>query len=84
MIDSLGAYAPHERSFYYFADAESHFNLGHYKQCIPLYEKQLELCYDNEKGEKYCMTYGFEDISKIECKELSVLWNVGKIKYRIW
>ena len=36
------------------------------------------------REEKYCITYGFADISKIECKELSVLWNVGKIKYRIW
>lgn len=53
VIDSLGAYAPHERSFYYFADAESHFNLGHYQKCIPLYEKQLELCYDNEKGDAW-------------------------------
>ena len=36
------------------------------------------------REEKYCITYGFADISTIECKELSVLWNVGKIKYRIW
>ena len=53
VVDSLGAYAPHERSFYYYADAESHFNLGHYKQCIPLYEKQLSVCYDNEKGDAW-------------------------------
>lgn len=53
VVDSLGAYAPHERSFYYFADAESHFNLGHYKECIPLYEKHLALCYDNEKGDAW-------------------------------
>ena len=39
--------------FYYYADAESHFNLGHYKQCIPLYEKQLSVCYDNEKGDAW-------------------------------
>ena len=42
-----------ERSFYYFADAESHFNLGHYRKCIPLYEKQLQVCYDNEKGDSF-------------------------------
>ena len=53
VVDSLGVYAPHERSFYYYADAESHFNLGHYKQCIPLYEKQLSVCYDNEKGDAW-------------------------------
>ena len=53
VIDTLDAYAPHERSIYYFADAESHFNLGHYKQCIPLYEKQLLVCYDNEKGDAW-------------------------------
>ena len=35
VITKLDVYAPHERSFYYFADAESHFNLGHYRKCIP-------------------------------------------------
>ena len=53
VINKLDVYAPHERSFYYFADAESHFNLGHYRKCIPLYEKQLQVCYDNEKGDSF-------------------------------
>ena len=53
VITKLDVYAPHERSFYYYADAESHFNLGHYRKCIPLYEQQLQVCYDNEKGDSF-------------------------------
>ena len=33
--------------------AYSHFNLGHYRKCIPLYEQQLQVCYDNEKGDSF-------------------------------
>ena len=42
--------APHERSVYYFANAESHFQLQEYKAAIPFYEQALTVCYDNEKG----------------------------------
>lgn len=51
VIDDLEVYAPHERSVYYLADAESHFQLQQYKEAVPLYERQLLVCYDNEKGD---------------------------------
>lgn len=50
-IDELDVYAPHERSIYYFADAESHFLLEEYDKAIPVFEKALTVCYDNEKGD---------------------------------
>lgn len=52
-INDIEIYSPHERSVYYFADAESHFNLGNYTKAIPLYEKQLNVCHDNEKGDVF-------------------------------
>lgn len=56
---------PHERSVYYFANAESHFQLQEYKAAIPFYEQALTVCYDNEKGEIYyrlglCYMFGSE------------------------
>ncbi len=52
-IDKLEAYAPHERSVYYFTSAESHFFLGEYAKAVPLYEKMLLVCYDKEKGDAF-------------------------------
>ena len=52
-MNDIEVYAPHERSVYYFADAESHFILGEYDKCIPLYEKQLTVCYNKEKGDVF-------------------------------
>lgn len=52
-MNDIEVYAPHERSVYYFADAESHFNLEEYDKAIPLYEKQLNVCFDKEKGDVY-------------------------------
>lgn len=49
----LNMLAPHERSVYYFANAESHFHLQEYNLAIPFYEQALVVCYDNEKGEIY-------------------------------
>ena len=48
-IPQLGAFSPHERSFYYWANAESYFNLQKYQQAIPLYQSMLPLCYANER-----------------------------------
>ncbi|MBM6993248.1 MAG: hypothetical protein I3J02_08295 [Prevotella sp.] len=53
VIPQLTAFSPQERSFYYFADAESHFNLHQYAQALPLYEQMLTLCRDNEKPDAY-------------------------------
>lgn len=50
-MPQLEVYAPHERSIYYGASAESHFALNEYAEAIPMYEKQLLVCYDNEKGD---------------------------------
>ncbi|ETD21501.1 MULTISPECIES: tetratricopeptide repeat protein [Prevotellaceae] len=63
-IPQLGSFAPHERSFYYYADAESHFNLKQYAEAIPLYEMMLTVCYPNERAEalfKLGLCYAFTD-----------------------
>ncbi len=52
-IPQLSAFSPHERSFYYWSNAESHFLLGRYDEAIPLYEKMLNLCYENEKADAF-------------------------------
>lgn len=64
-IPELNQFAPHERSFYYWANAESHFNEKQYANAIPLYKEMLLLCYDNEKCDAYfklgfCYMYGQE------------------------
>ena len=50
-LPQLEIYAPHERSVYYGAAAESHFMLSQYDVAIPLYEKQLLVCFANERGD---------------------------------
>lgn len=62
-IPQLEAFAPHERSFYYWADAESHFNLQRYAEAVPLYEAMLPICYENEKPDAhyrlgFCYLFG--------------------------
>ena len=52
-IPQLDAYAPHERSVYYYADGESHFQLQQYGEAIPYFERALTVCYENEKGDIY-------------------------------
>lgn len=56
-LDSVMAdivvYAPLERSVYYYANAESHFQLGLYAQAIPLYRMNLLVCHDYEQGEQH-------------------------------
>ena len=53
VMPEMEVYAPHERSIYYHTAAESHFNLAQYAAAIPLYERQLAVCYDNEKGDAF-------------------------------
>lgn len=53
VMADIEVYAPHEKSIYFFANAESHFMLEEYKQAIPLYEKMLTVCFDTEKGDAY-------------------------------
>ncbi len=57
-IPLLAGFAPHERSFYYWADAESHFALEQYAPAIPLYQEMLKLCHANERGDA-CYRLGF-------------------------
>lgn len=51
VLPELAKYAPHERSIYYYCNAESNFLLGKYKEAIPLYEQLLNVCFNNEKGD---------------------------------
>ena len=51
VLPKLDAFAPHERSVYYYCAAESNYRLKHYVKAIELYEKQFLLCYKNEKGD---------------------------------
>lgn len=52
-LPHLDNFSPAERSFYYWANAESHFRLDRYQEAVPLYEKMLTLCHDNEKPDAY-------------------------------
>ena len=53
VIPNIGGYAPHERSIYYYAAAESHFNLQQYEQADTLYQMMLGVCYNSEKADAY-------------------------------
>lgn len=84
VIPLLQGVAPHELSLYYWMDAESYFALQQYDRALPLYEKMLPLCRDNEKPDAY-YRMGFyhlfaEERKKAkECFELSL---EGYLKYR--
>ncbi len=52
-IPHLENFSPFERSFYYWANAESHFLSGRYKEAVPLYGTMLTLCHENEKPDAY-------------------------------
>ena len=53
VIPQLQGLAPHELSLYYWMDAESYFALQQYDRALPLYERMLPLCRDNEKPDAY-------------------------------
>jgi tetratricopeptide (TPR) repeat protein len=53
VLPLLQGVAPQERSLYYFANGESHFNLQQYEQAIIQYQEQLKLCHPDEKGDAY-------------------------------
>ena len=53
VIPLLQGVAPHELSLYYWMDAESYFALQQYDRALPLYEKMLPLCRENEKPDAY-------------------------------
>ena len=53
VIPLLQGLAPHELSLYYWMDAESYFALQQYDRALPLYEKMLPICWENEKPDAY-------------------------------
>lgn len=52
-LPKLSMLAPEERALYYYADGESHFQLGHYDQAIVLFQSALTLCHDRDKGDSW-------------------------------
>lgn len=84
VLPQLQGLAPHELSLYYWMDAESYFALQQYDRALPLYEKMLPLCRDNEKPDAYyrmgfCHLFAEERKKAKECFELSL---EGYLKYR--
>ena len=92
VIPLLQGVALHELSLYYWMDAESNFALQQYDRALPLYEKMLPLCRDNEKPDAYyrlgfCHLFAVESSGSSaeerkkakECFELSL---EGYLKYR--
>ena len=53
VLPQLEALSPQERSFYFFANGESHFNLKQYEQAVSQYQEQLKLCHTDEKGDAH-------------------------------
>lgn len=70
VIPLLQGLAPHELSLYYWMDAESYFALQQYDRALPLYEKMLPLCRDNEKPDAY-YRMGFCHLFAAEASEAS-------------
>lgn len=84
VLPQLQGLAPHELSLYYWMDAESYFALQQYARALPLYEKMLPLCRDNEKPDAYyrlgfCHLFAAERKKAKECFEFSL---EGYLKYR--
>lgn len=52
-LPKLDMLAPEERALYYYADGESHFQLGNYDQAILLFQSALSLCHDRDKGDSW-------------------------------
>lgn len=50
-LDKLQGLSPQELTVYIYTSAESHFALEEYDLAVPLYEKMLLICHDNEKGD---------------------------------
>lgn len=92
VIPQLQGVAPHELSLYYWMDAESYFALQQYARALPLYEKMLPLCRDNEKPDAYyrmgfCHLFAVEssgasNVERKKAKECFELSLEGYLKYR--
>mgnify|MGYP002869546348 CR=1 FL=1 len=53
LVDTLHIFAPQEQAVYYHCCAESHFRLQQYEEAIPLYERFITVCNNNEKAHAY-------------------------------
>ena len=51
VLPLLGGLAPHELSVYYYAAGESYFQMQQYAKALPYFEKDLTVCYNQEKGD---------------------------------
>lgn len=51
VLPELDGLAPHERSVYYYAAGESYFQLKNYDKAEAYFQRDLEVCYDREKGD---------------------------------
>ena len=76
VIPLLQGVAPHELSLYYWMDAESYFALQQYDRALPLYEKMLPLCRDNEKPDAYyrmgfCHLFAAESLEASSSEKVS-------------
>ena len=74
VIPLLQGLAPHELSLYYWMDAESYFALQQYDRALPLYEKMLPVCWENEKPDAYyrlgfCHLFRARDMEKSASRE---------------
>ena len=51
VASSMSSYSPHEQAVYYYAWGESHFQLGHYFECIPCLKEAIGVCPMSDKAE---------------------------------
>ena len=70
VLPQLQGLAPHELSLYYWMEAESNFALQQYARALPLYEKMLPICWENEKPDAY-YRMGFCHLFAAESSEAS-------------
>lgn len=65
VLPELKGLSPHELSVYYYAAAESYFQMQKYDKAMAYYELDLKVCYDRDKGDVYyrvglCYMFGQE------------------------
>lgn len=53
VLPELKGLSPHELSVYYYAAAESYFQMQKYDKALPYFTLDLQVCYNREKGDVY-------------------------------
>lgn len=67
VIDKVSVFSPHEQAVYYYCAAESKYHIGKFSEAIPLYERHLVMCYNNEKGDSlYSIGLCYKKLGKTE------------------